>query len=77
MGATMKGSIPLLVDNLSSSNDQLKLASLQALGQLAPHSESAADSMQNCLADRKNTVREAARASLEKIHRATQAVVGH
>ena len=77
MGATVKGDIPLLTENLSSSNDTLKLASLQALGQLAPHAESAADSIQNCLADRNNTVREAARATLEKIHRAEQAIAPH
>lgn len=74
MGATVKVNIPLLVDNLSSSNDGLKLASLQAIGQLAPYAESVADSIQNCLADRNNTVRETARATLEKIQRAAQAV---
>ena len=71
----MKGDIPLLVENLSSSEDRVRLSALQALGQLASHAESAADAIQNCLSDRKKNVREAAQATLEKIHQAAQAAV--
>jgi hypothetical protein len=74
MGASIKGDLPLLADNLSSQDDGLKLATLETLGQLAAHAEPAAAAIQNCLSDRNKTVSEAARATLEKIQRAAQAV---
>ena len=73
MGASLGEHVPLLARHLKSDNRNLRLLTIRTLCEIGKYSESARNSLQECLGDSDRTIVEAARQSLERIQRLTGA----